>query len=75
MDEERVEVRQIQRRVRLLTKQCAVCGTRFEGTTRRLYCSTNCGQKVSYQRHRAKRRAEQSERYLARKAAKKGGTA
>ena len=74
MDEERIEVRQIQRRVRLVTKQCAVCGTPFIGTARRLYCSTNCGQKVSYQRHREQRRAEQRERYLTQRAAKKGGT-
>jgi predicted nucleic acid-binding Zn ribbon protein len=75
MDEERIEVRQIQRRVRLATKQCVVCGTSFEGTARRLYCSTNCGQKVSYQKHREQRRVEQRERYLAQKAAKKGGSA
>ena len=72
MEGERIEVRQIQRRVRLVIKQCPVCGRSFEGTPRRLYCSINCGQKVSYARHREARRAEQKERYQARKQAREG---
>jgi predicted nucleic acid-binding Zn ribbon protein len=62
---ERVEVRYIQRRVKLVEKSCAVCGTRFEATERRLYCSNRCQQKVSYGRHREQRLAEQRARYAA----------
>jgi predicted nucleic acid-binding Zn ribbon protein len=67
MEGERVEVRYIQRRIRLVERACIVCGTRFEATARRLYCSGACQQKVSYQRHREKRLAEQRARYAARK--------
>ncbi len=67
MASERVEVRYIQRRVKLVEKACAVCGTRFEATVRRRYCSNSCQQKVSYGRHREQRLAEQRARYAARR--------
>ena len=67
MTGERVAVRYIQRRVKLVEKACVVCGTRFEATERRLYCSNSCQQKVSYERHREQRLAEQRARYAARR--------
>jgi hypothetical protein len=69
MGGERVEVRYVQRRIRLVEKACVVCGARFEATARRLYCSNPCQQRVSYMRHRDKRLAEQRARYVARKRA------
>ena len=69
MNGERVEVRYIQRRIKLVEKSCVVCGARFEATERRLYCSNPCQQKVSYARHREKRLAQQRARYVARKRA------
>ena len=69
MADERVEVRYIPRRIKLVAKACVVCGARFEATERRLYCSTRCQQKVSYARHRERRLAEQRERYVARRRA------
>ncbi|HEY7065709.1 MAG TPA: hypothetical protein VII06_29815 [Chloroflexota bacterium] len=67
MADERIEIRYVQRRIRLVEKACVVCGARFEATARRLYCSNSCQQKVSYSRHREQRLAEQRERYVARK--------
>jgi predicted nucleic acid-binding Zn ribbon protein len=67
MAEERVEVRYVARRIKLIQKSCVVCGAAFEATARRLYCSNRCQQKVSYDRHRERRLAEQRERYVARK--------
>ncbi|HZQ63473.1 MAG TPA: hypothetical protein VFC24_19090 [Casimicrobiaceae bacterium] len=68
---QRIEVRYIQRRIKLVEKACVVCGKRFEATERRLYCSNSCQQKVSYARHRERRLAEQRERYRARSGARR----
>jgi predicted nucleic acid-binding Zn ribbon protein len=67
MADERVEVRYVARRIKLVQKACVVCGAHFEATARRLYCSNSCQQRVNYVRHREQRLAEQRERYIARK--------
>jgi hypothetical protein len=55
-------------RRRRVEAACAFCGRRFEGTTRRRYCSRSCANKAYYQAHKATIRDRQREAYRRRKA-------
>jgi hypothetical protein len=50
-----------------VTRQCAVCGTEFTGTTRRLYCSPACAHTAYRQRNRAELAARSRQHYHAQK--------
>jgi hypothetical protein len=54
-------------RRRRVEATCAFCGRRFEGTTRRRYCSRSCANKGYYQAHKATIREQQREAYRRRK--------
>jgi hypothetical protein len=54
-------------RRRRVEAACAFCGRRFEGTTRRRYCSRTCANKAYYQAHKATIRERQREAYRRRK--------
>lgn len=58
---ERVTI--VTRREKIFDKECAFCGTPFQGLARRKYCSQLCGVKASYRRHAEERRAERRARY------------
>ncbi len=51
------------RRVTIETKKCPVCGTRFEGRTRKKYCSPTCRRSADYRQHADSRRLARMKRY------------
>jgi predicted nucleic acid-binding Zn ribbon protein len=51
------------RRIPLVEKQCVVCGKRFAGTKKSVYCSQACKSRANYQKHGEARRAHRREVY------------
>ena len=53
---------------KIVKGSCTVCGSEFEGTTRRQFCSDNCRNRSSWDAKREKYNADRRERYRQRKA-------
>lgn len=69
MEEQVREVRlMFTRRYRLTERECPVCGTRFVGTTRRVYCGPPCARKAAWARRGAEWNANRNAKRRAAKA-------
>ena len=55
-------------RVAVAGRQCPVCETKFDGHTRKRYCSSTCRRRADYVRHADARRTARLKRYYAQKA-------
>jgi endogenous inhibitor of DNA gyrase (YacG/DUF329 family) len=50
------------RRYKLVAKQCPVCGSEFEGSPLRVYCTTRCAKIANWRRHNAEYNANRAQR-------------
>lgn len=55
------------RRIRLEEKTCLVCGSKFIGPKKNLYCGRACQNKAHYERHAKEYRQARMEKYHAEK--------
>ena len=55
------------RKLRLEEKTCPICGKKFEGVKKRVYCSRACQARADYERHADQYRKARVEKYQATK--------